>query len=143
MASQPENPPKRATTVKFARKTSSGRYVSLSREDIDNMNYTVQLPPTPDNQPMDNEEASAVRHESLYGGIPRPRSNNKVVEPGTRASACAMPECNLFVMQDGHGYDIHPCECRYVFTCIGQLMWVTINVAPSEAEVPPVSLGRK
>ncbi|PIA39908.1 hypothetical protein AQUCO_02600396v1 [Aquilegia coerulea] len=51
------------TAVKFARRTSSGRILSLSRdEDIDMsldyggqndyLNYTVLMPPTPDNQPM-------------------------------------------------------------------------------------------
>ncbi|GKV35277.1 hypothetical protein SLEP1_g43576 [Rubroshorea leprosula] len=52
---QPEN------AVKFARRTSSGRIMSLSREDLDMsgdlsgqndyINYTVLMPPTPDNQP--------------------------------------------------------------------------------------------
>lgn len=48
--------------VKFARRTSSGRIVSLSRDDDldisgefagpnDYINYTVIMPPTPDNQP--------------------------------------------------------------------------------------------
>ncbi|GMY26848.1 cellulose synthase-like protein D1 [Fagus crenata] len=49
-------------SVKFARRTSSGRVVSLSRDDDldmsgefagqnDYINYTVLMPPTPDNQP--------------------------------------------------------------------------------------------
>ncbi|XP_058106278.1 cellulose synthase-like protein D1 [Magnolia sinica] len=53
----------RPPTVKFARRTSSGRIQSLTREeelDIgsdygshnDFNNYTVMMPPTPDNQPM-------------------------------------------------------------------------------------------
>lgn len=48
--------------VKFGRRTSSGRVVSLSRDDDidvsgeftgqnDYINYTVMMPPTPDNQP--------------------------------------------------------------------------------------------
>lgn len=48
--------------VKFARRTSSGRIMSLSRDDDldmsgefagpnDYINYTVLMPPTPDNQP--------------------------------------------------------------------------------------------
>ncbi|KAG9450022.1 hypothetical protein H6P81_009987 [Aristolochia fimbriata] len=61
---KPTPPPGRPPTVKFARRTSSGRVVSLSR-DVDDMdfgssdsfsnndiNYTVLMPPTPDNQPM-------------------------------------------------------------------------------------------
>lgn len=59
-------------TVKFARRTSSGRYVSLSRDDLDMsgeipgdyMNYTVHIPPTPDNQPMDT--SVAVKAEEQY-----------------------------------------------------------------------------
>ncbi|KAL5848622.1 hypothetical protein ACOSQ4_006635 [Xanthoceras sorbifolium] len=54
--------------VKFARRTSSGRVVSLSRDDDldvsgdfsgqnDYINYTVMMPPTPDNQP--NSDAKA------------------------------------------------------------------------------------
>ncbi|KAL5985385.1 Cellulose synthase-like protein D1 [Asimina triloba] len=51
----------RPPTVKFARRTSSGRIQSLTRDDdLDNdfggqndyTNYTVVMPPTPDNQPM-------------------------------------------------------------------------------------------
>lgn len=49
-------------SIKFARRTSSGRVVSLSRDDEldipgdyaaqnDYINYTVLMPPTPDNQP--------------------------------------------------------------------------------------------
>ncbi|MBA0782035.1 hypothetical protein Gotri_002905 [Gossypium trilobum] len=57
--------------VKFARRTSSGRYVSLSRDDIDMsgemsgdyMNYTVHIPPTPDNQPMDNSIAAKAEEQ--------------------------------------------------------------------------------
>ncbi|XP_071732144.1 cellulose synthase-like protein D3 isoform X2 [Rutidosis leptorrhynchoides] len=47
-------------TVTFARRTPSERYINYSRDDLDSelssqdfMNYTVHLPPTPDNQPMD------------------------------------------------------------------------------------------
>nr|CAD1831027.1 unnamed protein product [Ananas comosus var. bracteatus] len=51
-------------TVKFARRTQSGRYVSYSRDDLDSeigsgefsqefTNYHVHIPATPDNQPME------------------------------------------------------------------------------------------
>ncbi|OWM78211.1 hypothetical protein CDL15_Pgr015030 [Punica granatum] len=57
--------------VKFSRRTSSGRVVSLSRDDDldvsgefagpnDYINYTVLMPPTPDNQPMDESSSSAA-----------------------------------------------------------------------------------
>ncbi|CAA7406660.1 unnamed protein product [Spirodela intermedia] len=61
----------RPPTVKFARRTSSGRIVSLSRDDElelglsgefapnsdpnDYINYTVLMPPTPDNQPSEGK----------------------------------------------------------------------------------------
>lgn len=47
-------------TVKFVRRSSSGRNVNYSKEDLSSeigsdeyVNYTVQIPVTPDNQPMD------------------------------------------------------------------------------------------
>ncbi|KAL0456819.1 UNVERIFIED_CONTAM: Cellulose synthase-like protein D1 [Sesamum latifolium] len=57
--------------VKFANRTSSGRVVSLSRDDeLDNpgdyaaqndyINYTVMMPPTPDNQPGDKPDGLTV-----------------------------------------------------------------------------------
>lgn len=60
-----ERPP-----IKFARRTSSGRVVSLSRDDEldvpgdyatqnDYINYTVMMPPTPDNQPAASSSANA------------------------------------------------------------------------------------
>lgn len=52
-------------TIKFARKTSSGCYISLSKEDLDtlreissdSMNCTVHISPIPDNQLMDTSIA--------------------------------------------------------------------------------------
>lgn len=55
--------------VKFSRRTASGRFVSLSRDDDidmsgdysgqnDFINYTVLMPPTPDNQPGGGGTAS-------------------------------------------------------------------------------------
>ncbi|KAB1201650.1 Cellulose synthase-like protein D1 [Morella rubra] len=84
-SSSSSRPPNQA--VKFARRTSSGRIVSLSRDDDldmsgefavqnDYMNYTVMLPPTPDNQPgaaSDSKPDGAQRRrmgdeEGGYGG---------------------------------------------------------------------------
>lgn len=68
--------------VKFARRTTSGRVVSLSRDDEinvaeefsgsnDYINYTVLMPPTPDNQPggSSNDGASGDKPDgpSPYG----------------------------------------------------------------------------
>ncbi|CAM8977367.1 unnamed protein product [Rhodiola kirilowii] len=124
-------------TVKFARRTSSGRYVSLSRDDLemsadmsgDYSNYTVQIPPTPDNQPMDG--SMAVKAEEQYvsnslftGGFnsaTRAHLMDKVMDSevnhpqmaGAKGSACAMPGCDGKVMKDERGKDITPCQCRF------------------------------
>ncbi|KAL3812365.1 hypothetical protein ACJIZ3_013633 [Penstemon smallii] len=63
-----DRPPNQS--VKFARRTSSGRVVSLSRDDDldvpgdyaaqnDYINYTVMMPPTPDNQPGGSSNPNA------------------------------------------------------------------------------------
>lgn len=60
-----------SSAVKFARRTSSGRVMSLSRDDDldmsgemsgenDYINYTVMMPPTPDNQPGDDSKAEST-----------------------------------------------------------------------------------
>ncbi|KAL2540344.1 Cellulose synthase-like protein D4 [Abeliophyllum distichum] len=124
-------------TVKFARRTSSGRYVSLSREDLDMsgefsgdyMNYTVHIPPTPDNQPMDTSVAAKAEEQyvsnSLFTGgfnsVTRAHLMDKVIESevshpqmaGSKGSSCAMPACDGKVMKDERGNDVIPCECRF------------------------------
>ncbi|CAK9143607.1 unnamed protein product [Ilex paraguariensis] len=124
-------------TVKFARRTSSGRYVSLSREDLDMsgefsgdyMNYTVHIPPTPDNQPMDTSVAAKAEEQyvsnSLFTGgfnsVTRAHLMDKVIESevshpqmaGAKGSLCNMPVCDGKVMKDERGADIIPCECRF------------------------------
>ncbi|KAK8964171.1 Cellulose synthase-like protein D4 [Platanthera guangdongensis] len=87
MASIPAKKP----TVTFARKTSSGRYVSLSRDDIDLTNYSGPLPPIPDDHPVDEAEGAG----------------------DGSSTPCAMPGCDGFVEKDEQGQDVHPCECRY------------------------------
>lgn len=123
-------------TVKFARRTSSGRYVSLSREDLDTfgefsgdyMNYTVHIPPTPDNQPMDTSVATKAEEQyvsnSLFTGgfnsVTRAHLMDKVIDSevthpqmaGAKGSACAMKNCDGKVMKDERGNDITPCACR-------------------------------
>lgn len=124
-------------TVKFARRTSSGRYVSLEKEDLDMsgelsgefINYTVHLPPTPDNQPMDASSVAVKAEEhyvsnSLFTGgfnsVTRAHLMDKVIDSevshpqmaGSRGSACSMPACDGKVMRDERGKDIDPCGCR-------------------------------
>ncbi|KAJ9153269.1 hypothetical protein P3X46_026725 [Hevea brasiliensis] len=124
-------------TVKFARRTSSGRYISLSREDLDvsgdisgdYMNYTVHIPPTPDNQPMDTSVAVKAEEQyvsnSLFTGgfnsVTRAHLMDKVTESevthpqmaGAKGSSCAMPACGGKIMKDERGNDVIPCECRF------------------------------
>lgn len=126
-----------AQTVKFARRTSSGRYVSLSREDLDMsgeisgdyMNYTVHIPPTPDNQPMDTSVAVKAEEQyvsnSLFTGgfnsVTRAHLMDKVIDSevthpqmaGAKGSSCAMPACDGKIMKDERGNDVTPCECRF------------------------------
>ncbi|KAJ1401422.1 Zinc finger, RING-type [Sesbania bispinosa] len=122
-------------TIKFARRTSSGKYVSLSRDDIemssdvsgDYMNYTVHIPPTPDNQPMDTSIAMKAEEQyvsnSLFTGgfnsVTRAHLMDKVIDSevthpqmaGAKGSACSI--CDAKVMKDERGNDVTPCECRY------------------------------
>ncbi|KAK6926167.1 hypothetical protein RJ641_007886 [Dillenia turbinata] len=133
--SRPPLPP----TVTFARKTSSGRYTNLSRDDLDSeigstdfQNYTVHIPPTPDNQPMDQIDASISQKveeqyvsNSLFTGgynsVTRAHLMDKVIESeashpqmaGAKGSSCAIPGCDGKVMSDERGMDILPCECDF------------------------------
>ncbi|KAK4789229.1 hypothetical protein SAY86_020548 [Trapa natans] len=125
-------------TVKFARRTSSGRYVSLSREDLDvsgdipgdYMNYTVHIPSTPDNQPTDSSSVAAKAEEqyvsnSLFTGgfnsVTRAHLMDKVIDNevrhpqmvGSKGSICAMSACDGNVMTDERGQDVTPCDCRF------------------------------
>ncbi|QHO11220.1 Cellulose synthase-like protein [Arachis hypogaea] len=122
--------------VTFARRTSSGRYVSYSRDDLDSelgstdfANYTVHLPPTPDNQPMDPSISQKVEEQyvsnSLFTGgfnsVTRAHLMDKVIESeanhpqmaGAKGSSCAIPGCDSKVMSDERGVDILPCECDF------------------------------
>ncbi|GMH05343.1 hypothetical protein Nepgr_007183 [Nepenthes gracilis] len=124
-------------TVKFARRTSSGRYVSISREDLDMsgdfsgdyMNYTVHLPPTPDNQPTDTTVAAKAEEQyvsnSLFTGgfnnVTRAHLVDKGIDSdashpqmvGAKGTSCAMRACDGKVITDERGNVIIPCECRF------------------------------
>ncbi|CBI26518.3 unnamed protein product, partial [Vitis vinifera] len=98
------NKPPLPPTVTFGRRTSSGRYISYSRDDLDSelgsgefMNYTVHIPPTPDNQPME--------------GSMDPSISQKMA--GAKGSSCAILGCDAKVMSDERGADILPCECDF------------------------------
>ncbi|CAM8989706.1 unnamed protein product [Rhodiola kirilowii] len=124
-------------TVRFGRRTSSGRYISYSRDDLDSeseigstdLNYTVHMPPTPDNNPIDTSMSQKVEEQyvssSLFTGgfnsVTRAHLMDKVIESktnhpqmaGAKGSSCAIPGCDAKVMSDERGNDILPCECDY------------------------------
>ncbi|XP_058724195.1 cellulose synthase-like protein D4 [Vicia villosa] len=122
--------------VKFARRTSSGRYVNLSNNDIemasnasgDYNNYTVHIPHTPDNQPMDDSSAATKAEEqyvsnSLFTGgfnsVTRAHLMDKVTDSevshpqmaGAKVTPCSI--CNGKVTKNEQGKDVTPCPCRY------------------------------
>ncbi|KAK4285496.1 hypothetical protein QN277_002187 [Acacia crassicarpa] len=84
--------------VKFARRTSSGRVVSLSRdEDIDvtgefagqndYINYTVMMPPTPDNQPgTSDSKPDGGASTSRFGSEPQPNRGGSAAKFDRRVS---------------------------------------------------------
>ncbi|XP_023756796.1 cellulose synthase-like protein D4 [Lactuca sativa] len=117
--------------LKFARRTSSGRYVTSSKDEIDSSgdssNYTVHIPASSD----DDEASVATKAEQQYvsnslftGGfnsVTRAHLLDKVIESAathpqmasSKGSSCSMPACDGKVMKDDKGVDIIPCECRF------------------------------
>lgn len=116
------------------RRAPTIHHYSNSREDLDSeiasvefATYTVQIPPTPDNQPMEipveNEkklERSCSSNSMFTGGhncATRARLKEKMIEFQTghpeiasaRGLYCAMPGCDARVIAD----DLVPCECEY------------------------------
>ncbi|KAL9255078.1 Cellulose synthase-like protein, partial [Drosera capensis] len=91
------------------------------------MNYTVHIPPTPDNQPMDTSVAAKAEEQyvsnSLFTGgfnsVTRAHLMDKVTDLDSRdpqmkgASSCSMPACDGKVITDERGHEVIPCECRF------------------------------
>ncbi|CAM8986767.1 unnamed protein product [Rhodiola kirilowii] len=125
-------------SLEFSHRSSSGRYVQYSRDDLDSeigstdfVNYTVQLPVTPDNQPMLLQSSISHKVEEQYvsnslftGGfnsVTRAHLMDKVIDSetrhpqmaGTKGSSCSVLGCDANVMSDERGVDILPCECDY------------------------------
>lgn len=108
-----------------------------SMEDVDSeigsgdypyASYMVQIPATPDNQPIIDAQKSGeqIVSTSLFTGghnrVTRALSKEKVIESemshtqmgGSKGSSiCSIPGCNGSVMTDSHGADVFPCECEF------------------------------
>ncbi|KAK6934939.1 hypothetical protein RJ641_035094 [Dillenia turbinata] len=125
----------------FGQRTQSGRYTSYSSKNLDNemgstelSSYTVQIPSTPDNQPLQlfpidpsvsrKVEEQYVSNSLFTGGfksVTLAHLMDKVIESkanhpqmaGTKGSSCAIPGCDGKVMSDERGEDILPCECDF------------------------------
>ncbi|KAL0452326.1 UNVERIFIED_CONTAM: Cellulose synthase-like protein D3 [Sesamum latifolium] len=130
---KPPLPPQARVT--FARRTSSGRYVNFSRDDLDSelgssdyLNYTVHIPPTPDNQPsnpvsqkVEEQYVSSSLFTGGYNSITRAHLMDKVIDSdanhpqmaGVKGSSCAINGCDGKAMSDERGNDILPCECDF------------------------------
>ncbi|XP_027360007.1 cellulose synthase-like protein D3 [Abrus precatorius] len=127
---------------KFKHGSSMVRKITQLSNDLDQetenggvglATYTVHIPPTPDNQPMEIslERSTSQRVEDQYasssmftGGfnqLTRAHLKDKVIESesshpqmaGAKGSPCAVPGCDGKVMTDERGLDIVPCECDY------------------------------
>ncbi|XAR71531.1 1,4-beta-D-xylan synthase [Bertholletia excelsa] len=109
-----------------------GCRISYSRDDLDSelgsndfMNYTVHIPPTPDNQPMEDpishnvHEHHAGGYNSAMQGYLMHNANesselaNHSQTNRSKGSSCAVPGCGANVMRGQQGVDILPCECDF------------------------------
>jgi hypothetical protein len=120
------------------RRAPTIHHYSNSREDLDSeigsvefVTYTVHIPPTPDNQPVEipaeNEkkmERSFTSNSMFTGGhncATRAHLKEKTIESqtshprgaGANGSFCAVPGCDAQVIADKRGVDLVPCECEY------------------------------
>ncbi|KAL2642043.1 hypothetical protein R1flu_009630 [Riccia fluitans] len=124
------------------RRTLSGRYVSISRDDQDQsidqsiatdisgeypMGYTVHIPPTPDNQPMDSPRAGPTTSKggqqfvssTMFTGGYKAQTRGHVMEKvaedheGGRGNTCGVDGCDGKTMRNEHGEDIYPCNCNF------------------------------
>lgn len=129
---KPPLPPQ--SRVTFARRTPSGRYINYSRDDLDSElsssdyhNYTVHIPPTPDNQPNEAKVEEQYVSNSLFTGgfnsITRAHLMDKVIDSNENepqggghegASCCAVNGCDGKVMRDDSRNELSlPCDCDF------------------------------
>ncbi|KAJ6695797.1 CELLULOSE SYNTHASE-LIKE PROTEIN [Salix koriyanagi] len=120
------------------RAPTTHHYSSNSREELGSeigsvefATYTVQIPPTPDNQPMEipaengNKMERSLTSNSMFTGghncATHAHLKEKMIESqtshprvaGENGSFCSVPGCDAQVITDKRGVDLVPCECEY------------------------------
>ncbi|KAJ6347756.1 hypothetical protein OIU76_004278 [Salix suchowensis] len=120
------------------RAPTTHHYSSNSREELGSeigsvefATYTIQIPPTPDNQPMEipaengNKMERSLTSNSMFKGghncATHAHLKEKMIESqtshprvaGENGSFCAEPGCDAQVITDKLGVDLVPCECEY------------------------------
>lgn len=137
----------------FTRSPPAIHQVELSRDDLDSeisgtdfATYTVQIPPTPDNQPLqtstpgpsqgvNDQYASGSLFTGGHDRATRAHSKDKVVESssGTKGSSvCQMLGCDARAMRDENGREIVPCGCDFKICreCYQDAMRTTDGICP-------------
>ena len=135
--------------MRHARRTSSGRFMNLSRDESEmggvtdsemgsEFLYTVQIPATPDNQPMSGTpsvrpmdpgiagkaEQQFVSSTIFTGGfksVTRGHVMEKMMEGEgnhpqlacARGAVCAVEGCDGKAMRDERGENMAPCDCQF------------------------------
>ncbi|KAL9232783.1 hypothetical protein vseg_007852 [Gypsophila vaccaria] len=131
MAAQPNSPKKTSSSnersVRFARRTSSGRLVNFSRDDdidmtgdysggsSDYANYTVMMPPTPDNQPGSEGGvgggggggvgSSSTRFRAQVPGHPGGSQDNAAGKLDRRVSVMRSNNKSMLMRSQTHDFD--------------------------------------
>lgn len=130
---QGSRPPILPSTITLDRRPSSSRFVRDSREDDDygssdidkeSIDYLVQSPPIPDDQPLDPAISAKVEEHyvsnALFTGgrdsVTRAHLMDKVIESeadrpqmaGAKGPSCAMPGCDSKALGD-----LLPCACDF------------------------------
>ncbi|KAK6162197.1 hypothetical protein DH2020_002038 [Rehmannia glutinosa] len=104
--------------VTFQRRTSSGRYVNLSRDSIDSDINSVEFF---EYTRVEEQYVSSSLFTGGFNSVTRAHLMDKVIESetnhpqmaGAKGSSCAIQGCDGKVMSDERGEDILPCECDF------------------------------
>ncbi|PKI68146.1 hypothetical protein CRG98_011445 [Punica granatum] len=112
--------------------------------------YTVQISPTPDNQPLqisasgplqrvEEQYASSSLFTSGHDRATKAQLKDKVVEPtsGPKGSlVCQMLRCDVRAMRDENGQEIVPCGCDFKICkeCYRDAMMIYDEICPGFRE---------